>query len=287
MSFLCPNCRQALEPASLVCRNGHRFARVQGVLALLEESFGRQLEGFLVPLSSMRADEGKHILDMAAYERLPFGQQRSGDAAWQAEWRLRQYDLAIVLKLLGRRPRQRILDVGAWNGWLSHRLAARGHAVTAVDYFADEHDGLRARKHYSTVWEAIQMDLRDLSTLNRTFDVVIVNRCLQFFPDPLACAAGAQQRVGPGGLLIVTGLQIFRVAGEKARSVEAERQAYRNRYAAEMFLFPTRGYLDSTDEQRLRELGVAFYGYLQLWPASIKAAFRKTRPRHYYGMWSP
>ena len=37
-------------------------------------------------------------------------------------------------------------------------------------------------------------------------DVVILNRCLQFFPEPATALKRAQERVAPDGLLIVTGL---------------------------------------------------------------------------------
>ena len=38
----------------------------------------------------------------------------------------------------------RVLDVGAGNSWLSHRLASFGHQVVAVDRLDDELDGLGA-----------------------------------------------------------------------------------------------------------------------------------------------
>jgi 2-polyprenyl-3-methyl-5-hydroxy-6-metoxy-1,4-benzoquinol methylase len=207
-----------------------------------------------------------------------------GDAGWRLEWRLRGYDLAILLKLL-RPRRRRVLDVGAWNGWLSHRLSLQGCEVTAVDYFADEHDGLGARKFYSTNWRAIQIDLTDLSVLDECFDIIVLNRCLQFFPDPLTCVRAACQMLSPGGRLIATGLQFYQDPSHKARQVAETRQSYQERYGFELFLRPTKAYLDFDDMKDLEAAGLALKPYPQLRLANLKAAFKRAQPRHLYGVY--
>lgn len=278
MPYLCPSCREPL-PASLDCACGQRFACSGGVLALVEPGFGRRLDQFTVAYSQVRAAEGRRILDEDAYESLPYGPHVKGDF----QWRLRQYDLSLVRRLLRGRQRQRVLDVGAWNGWLSHRLAGDGHAVTAVDYFVDEYDGLRARRFYSTTWQAIQLDLRDLSILDELFDVVILNRCVQFFRLPADFVAMTQQKLAARGLLILTGLEFFQDARDKALRTADMAQVHRQRYGFDLFLTPTKGYLDFVDLAQLRAQGVQFKPYWQLLPANLKSMLRRTLPRHYYG----
>jgi len=284
MPLLCPNCREPLDLDALVCPNRHRFVERDGVLVLLETSFERRLIEFADRLTAIRASEGKRLLDASAYEGLPFSQLDAGDAAWRNEWRLRAYDLEIVVRLLSKRAHQCILDVGAWNGWLSHRLALCGHDVTAVDYFADEYDGLGARRRYSTHWRAIQVDLSDLSVLGEHFDVVILNRCLQFFADPPACIEAARPMLASGGMLIATGLQFFRDTRVKARQVEATRKRYRDRFDFELFLRPTKAYLDFGDLRQLRTSGLTLKQYPQLWRANLKSMLRPALPRHLYGV---
>ena len=155
--------------------------------------------------------------------------------------------------------------------------------MTAIDYFTDEYDGLGARKFYSTGWQPIQMDLTDLSVLSQCYDVVILNRCVQFFADPVAYATAVKQYVAPGGLLVLTGLQFFHDVREKARSVTALR-AYLNRHGLDFFK-PMKGYLDFADKQHLRARGVLLRCYPQLWPANLKSMLKGNRPRHYYGVW--
>jgi hypothetical protein len=130
------------------------------------------------------------------------------------------------------------------------------------------------------------MDLRDLSVLEEAYDVVILNRCLAFFTDPAAYAAGVKARVAPGGLLLLTGLQFFGAPAEKARRVAAERRTFRERHGLDLFLFPTRGYLEDTDRAGLEAEGVSVRAYPQLWAANLRARLWRSRPQHAYGVWA-
>lgn len=272
------NCREPLDENTLSCANGHRFSYEDGVLVLLEEAFSRRLAAFLAPFSQLRAAEGRRLSDPTAYPLLPYGEA----VADELEWRLRRYDLAVVNRLLRGRLRQRVLDIGAWNGWLSHRLATMGHEVTAIDYFVDEYDGLRARKFYPTRWLAIQMNLEDLDVLDQQFDVVIVNRCLQFFADPASYAAAALEKVASGGLLVLTGLAFLRDPRHRIEGL-AELRSQLHRHGLDFFK-PMKGYLDLGDRARLQALGVALRPYPQLWRANLKALLIPTAPRYAYGI---
>ena len=282
MCLRCPNCHEPLD-AALSCIHGHHFVEHNGVLMLLAADFGARLQAFLSEFEAQRERDHKRLIDPAAYENLP--QIRSRDRSWDVEWRLRRYDLAVVVGQLRNRSRLRVLDVGAWNGWLSHQLAKRGHDVTAVDYFVDEYDGLGARRFYSSTWRAIQLDLDDLTVLDEPFDVIILNRCVQFFADPAALLRTTRARLAPEGQLIITGLQFFRDPHPKARAVAQAQQVYRARTGFDLFLKPTKGYLDFEDRRRFQADGVQLRAYPQLWPANWKARFRPARPRHEYGVW--
>lgn len=303
MRLLCPNCREKLEIddraladgfasatthlQSPTCPNGHVFNDEDGVLQLLTDDFAAELSRFTAVFSQMRTVTQKRLPDPSVYPQLPFIEPAI--AGW--EWRTRQYDLEIIqltiehLQLTMGGRKLRALDVGAWNGWLSYRLAMIGHQVTAVDYFLDAYDGLAAKKFYPTNWQAIQMDLTDLSVLDTTFDLIILNRCLQFAPNPLTMVAQAQARLAPGGCLIITGLQLFADARQKAQQVSDYRQKNREEFGFELFLKPTRGYLDWADKAQLAENGVSLRPYPQLWRANLKARFKKSAPAHYFGVY--
>ena len=207
-----------------------------------------------------------------------------GEAA-HPEWRRRCFDLEVVRPLVGRAPRS-ILDVGSYNGWLAHGLAQDGHEVTAVDYFTDPYDGLSARRFYRRApWHSIQMDLKDLSLLNETYDTVVLNRCLQFFPDPRAYFEHARELVAPGGLLIATGLDIYWDPRRKIRPIDQLRAEYRARYDRDLVLHETRGHLDRRDLHALSAAGLEVRSYRRLWRANLVARAFRDRPRFCFGVW--
>jgi SAM-dependent methyltransferase len=281
MSYRCPNCREPLDAHELVCANGHRYATLDGVLSLVSDDFARQLGPFSAALLQYRGRLSPRLLDPAAYEALPYGPTVDGDREWQQ----RQYDIEVLRHLLAGREHQRVLDVGAYNGWLSHCLAEWGHTLTGVDPFADPNYGLGARRFYRAHWRAVQMDLRDLSLLDECYDVVILNRCLAFFPDPAAYLRHAQKRVASGGMLVALGLQIFFDSRAKAKQVQTRALAYREQFGQPFFLWPTRGYLDAADSAGLMAAGLGLRPYRQMWLPDLRARLDPRRPRHYYGLW--
>lgn len=277
--LLCPECRQPLAPVGLTCNNGHHFDQRDGVLRLMSAAFNRRLQAFLDPFTAYRAQLGARLLDPAAYPLLPFGPA----VASNFQWDIRRADWQLMPRLLPAGRPLRILEVGAWNGWLTHHLARAGHHVTAVDYFDDEYDGLRARRHYAETWLAIQMDLEDLSLLAATFEVVILNHCLAFFSHPLATVAQAQARLAPAGRLLILGLSFFRAPAAKQAQVAADR-ARRRAGGVEDFK-PMRGYLDWADRTALRRTGVRVRPYGALWRANLKARLRPAAPAYAYGVY--
>jgi SAM-dependent methyltransferase len=278
LPFNCPTCHQPLHLEELSCPNGHVFTMTDGVVSLVDASFAQVLFRFNATLQHHRTVTGRRLEDPLLYKELPF----AAPLRSQFEWRLRRYDWAVVRKWVGSQP-QRVLDLGAWNGWLSHRLTLMGHEVTAVDYFTDPYDGLGAKKFYPTTWQAIQMDLTDLSPLPPVFDRIILNRCLAFFSDATAYLAQVRTKLAPGGSLFLTGLAFYREPSDKAQAVAVMTQKYRQEYGVEMFLKPTKGYLDGEDHKRLAAAGVQLSLYPQLFLANLKARLRPQYPLYCYG----
>jgi len=260
-----------------VCANGHRFFTENGVLKLLDKTFDEKLGNFLEPFTQLREQEARRINDKEIFPNLP-------DAlAHHPEWRQRTYDLAIIRRLLAEKRSLHILDIGAWNGWLSHRLAEMGQRVTAVDYFSDPHDGLGARQFYPTEWQAIQMNIEDLAVLDEPFDVIILNRCVQFFVDPSGYVAMAREKLAPGGMLILTGLAFFRDPRQKIQGVQ-DLRVHLNTHGFDFFK-EIKGYLDFTDKQRMQNMDIRLHPYPQLRLSNLKSLLSPIAPRHLYGVW--
>lgn len=278
----CPTCGEPLAAGGSRCRAGHAFATVGGVLRLLDPPFASRLQAFLVAFRKLREADGRRIHDPTVFPRLPFAAEMRHDP----EWRMRGYDLRVIRRLVAGRSGMTVLDIGAWNGWLSHNLSLDGHRVTAVDYFDDELDGLGAHRFYASRWQPIQLDLRNLSVLEDRFDLVVLNRCVQFFPDPPAVAAHAFDRVTEGGMLVLTGLELFDDPAVRRQGVRMfeERLA---RHGIVPFV-PMRGFLDRSDRDGFLDLGIELRAYpqLRMRTAAIRASFDRCRGRSCYGVWS-
>ena len=206
---------------------------------------------------------------------------------------MRRLDLALIQRLLDDRPGVSVLDIGAWNGWLSARLAAEGYGVTAVDAFAGP-EALGAHRWSPSgtpgppaTWQAIQMELDDLPALEETYEVVVVNRCLQFFPEPARAVAAARGRLSRGGLLVVTGMAIHDPSDAAAGRVAAEGEAFRERFGMELFLRPAKGYLDRGDLEALEAAGLRTFPMPGLRAANLRARLDRARPEWRYGTAGP
>jgi SAM-dependent methyltransferase len=110
---------------------------------------------------------------------------------------------------------QPLLDVGAGTGRVALDLAARGHAVTALDRDAELLRTLRERAGQSTI-EAVCADARSFELQRRDFAVCLVPmQTIQLLggrAGRLAFLSRARAHLQPGGLLacaIVTDIQPF------------------------------------------------------------------------------
>lgn len=281
MSVLCPECRKSVDLVSARCAGGHRFPLADGVVSLLSSARRDELDHYLVDFEKWREDRGDFICDPMVYQRLPEAPQ----GADYGMWKLRALDLLLMRRRLRHRPQQRILEIGAWNGWLSHQLSLEGHDLLAVDYFVHPFDGLRARKHYpGAVWQAIQMDLEDLSILEGPFDVIVFNRGLPTFSDPVRTVRHATTLLAPGGFVICTGLNVFKRTTEIEAHFAGVRKDFERSTGRDLFFKPMKGYLDNSDVDRLSSTGLRIHTDRRLWRSNLRARLFPSSPMHCWGV---
>ena len=103
---------------------------------------------------------------------------------------------------------------------------------------------------------AVQLDPLDLEPLGLRFDVVILNRCLQYFPNPVTALAITKSVLTRGGVVIATGLAVTQQPGESKHRLESERDRFRSRFRMDLLARPAKGYLDADDIVRLEEAGL-------------------------------
>jgi SAM-dependent methyltransferase len=160
---------------------------------------------FLDRYRTVRLCEGWGATCAEYYRSLPFVAE--GDPQ-QAVWRMRarhyQKLLGVIAAELAKEPGRvglRILDAGAGNCWLTHRLARAGHMVSALDISDDPRDGLGARVNYAVPFDCYQSEYDRLPFAPGQFDLVIFNASLHY-------TAALANTLGEAARLIVDSGQI-------------------------------------------------------------------------------
>jgi SAM-dependent methyltransferase len=198
-----------------------------GIYRGLRAQRAREIEPLLAHYRRVRAVDGYRGAGAEYYRSLPYVGRRDPQSA---TWRIRRTSLANlrqVLKQSGPSRPLRILDLGAGNGWLSHRLALDGHACVAVDWLDDAEDGLAASRHYPVGFTSIQADFDDLPLAPEQFDVAVFNASLHYSPDPGATLRRARETVVDGGILVVMDSPVFRSDEDGRRMLEARQGRFR------------------------------------------------------------
>lgn len=284
IAFRCPVCLGQLDDvdaAEPVCAAGHRYPREHGVLRLLPPDQRVRLDAFdaLVRRDRELAGVQQRAFD---YPNLP-----AAAADDDAEWQERTADLAWLQATLRRHPRRlrSVVEVGPYNGWLTHHLVRMGMDATALDFFRDDRHGLGAQRHYAERWRAVQCDLRRPELLATPVDLVVLNHGLHFLPEPVALLQAWMRRVAPGGLLVVFGVQIVRDARRRLRELEALR-ARGERAGGELFPFRGPGLFRPADARAMRRLGLRLQPSLERPLGWLAATVDPRRPQRYRGVWS-
>ncbi|WP_229852850.1 class I SAM-dependent methyltransferase [Streptomyces albospinus] len=139
-------------------------------------------------------------------------------SAGEEQWRARLGTLRQVVRqeVVSRQlvahlpdlPSRRVLDVGCGQGTQALRLARRGHLVTGLDASARLLDDFRASLDEEPVEvgdrvRLIQGDVEQLAGMfaPSSFDVVLCQGVLMYFPDPGPLLDAVGQVLAPGGIV--------------------------------------------------------------------------------------
>jgi SAM-dependent methyltransferase len=210
------------------------------------ESIFRQ---FVHDYEFVRAKEGRGSSSADHYLALPF-KDLDGRNVWQ--WRIRARTFRFMEKHLlpnieNSYPRGfDVLDVGAGNGWLSYRLAQRGHRPVAVDLLVNDTDGLGAARHYFHLvppFLRFKAEMDRLPFMPAQFDVVIFNASLHYSVDYLTTLQEALRCLRKGGHLIVADSPFYGKEESGQRMLQEKRAAFHRQFGFSSDSIPSREYL--------------------------------------------
>ena len=226
------------------------------VYSVLTHDVKKKLSIFLETFNVYRRDNGLFNIKTEEFKKLPRLYTRDRQI-----WKARRRDLQLITALLENTQSQNVLDLGSWNGWLSNRLSELNHEVVAVDYFLHELGGLKSKKYYPNDWHSIQMDLNDLHLFSIQFNLIVVNRCLAYWPDPMNKLKQLIALLAPGGKIIITGLNLLLNEELFKSKFEQLNKTYTKQYHQPMLFNETKGYLNLQDGKNIESLGFQLSPY--------------------------
>jgi SAM-dependent methyltransferase len=211
---------------------------------------------FLKQYAIIRHAEGRGSDDAVFYRALPY--------ADSDQWRIRakSFDhfldrVVAPFEKTHSRPLD-ILDLGAGNGWLSSRLAERGHRAIALDIFTDNRDGLGAIRRYAQT-PAVAADFDRLPFAGASFDIAIYNASFHYSSDYASTLKAVRRCLRPEGRVVILDSPLYRKP-EHGETMRRERQAlFEGTYGFRSEALGSIEYLDEPCLHQLaRELGIAW-----------------------------
>jgi SAM-dependent methyltransferase len=212
---------------------------------MTSESAARQK--FLEEYRFIRHAEGRGSDTSGYYRALPFSERSDPNAAmWALRAKTYSYFLRQVLTPLeaqATRPLD-VLDLGAGNCWLSHRLSLRGHRPVAVDIFTDERDGLQAARHYPKAFPAVESDFDDLPLSSEGFDLAIFNASFHYSVNYIKTLSEVRRCLRPSGVFAILDSPIYRLRDHGERMVKEKHAIFAQRYGFRSDALPSIEFLD-------------------------------------------
>jgi SAM-dependent methyltransferase len=257
--FACPGCRGELLTTGqdvLCCQVCDlSYPCIDGVWHMLPEDRKATYRQFIAEYETVRRAEGRGSNAPAFYRSLPF-KDLSGNRS--TEWAIRGRSFQVLLDKViipleeSANERLLILDLGSGNGWLSNRLAQRGHLLGAVDLMTNQFDGLGAHRYYQTRFIPIQAEFDRLPLAGGQADLVIFNASFHYSVDYVRTLEEALRVLSGTGQVIVLDTPIYWQASSGARMVQERQGQFQRHYGFPSNTLPSENYL--TDD-RIRQLG--------------------------------
>jgi SAM-dependent methyltransferase len=243
----CPQCGGGLEQVAVVGTTQECSLRCPGCLFLLPNENGiwkalppvREVyfRRFIKEYQAVRAAEGRGSKSSEYYLALPY---RDLSGRNESQWAIRArtfqcLENSILPAIEAAHPAgMKILDLGAGNGWMSYRLALRGHRPAAVDLLTNDQDGLGAAVHFqqglSVLFPRFQSELDHLPFVDGQFDLAIFNASFHYSEDYERTLGEAIRSLRPGGTVIIADTAWYPNDQSGQRMLTERRQAFSAQY---------------------------------------------------------
>ncbi len=245
---------------------------------------------FLKDYAVIRGAEGRGTDDAAYYVALPYRDITGRNAAqWSIRARTyRSFERKVLppLERAADRPLD-ILDLGAGNGWMSYRLALRGHRPLALDIFTDPKDGLLAAQHYPSAFPRVEAEFDGLPFADASFDLAVYNSSFHYSENYCRTLGEVRRCLRASGCMVIMDSPVYQRREHGERMVEERHTQFQRQYGFRSDAIPSREFLDEPLlEELAQQLNLEWriwrpwYGWRWWWrPIQAKLAGRRPPSR--------
>ena len=268
LSWRCPACGAALQDdrrgETKSCSSGHRYDRQDGVWNLLSPARQAHYHCFICEYETVRRREGRSSDDFRYYRHLPF---RDLNGHFAEEWKVRASSFRhllrkIVQPLETRSQPLQILDLGAGNGWLSYRLALRGHQLVALDLTVNLFDGLGAFVHYDTAFLPVQAEFDGLPFASDQFDLAVFNASFHYSVNFVTTLRETLRVLKPAAQVVILDSPIYSDLESGRQMVRERERDFTTRFGCPSDALPSEHFLTW---ERLQELAAQLGLRWRIW----------------------
>ena len=238
--------------------------------------FENHLNNYLAVFEKYRADIGI-VPTTEEWEALPFGK-----FADDTSWKWRRESLELLIELTEGKVFETVLEISAWNGWLTKHLARQSQTLIAADYFTHTLDGIGNIESLQHNITALQCDVNAIGSAFKkdTFDLIVLNHCLAYTGNPTDFISGLVPLLKPDGKIISLGNSWYQNPKRKKKENENAAKRFREQYEMELYISPVKGFLDKNDVTLLRDIGFKIHPYPKRKLQNIYAQFHATAPKY-------
>ena len=136
-----------------------------------------------------------------------------------------------------------ILDLGAGSGWLSNRLALRGHQVAAVDLTINNFDGLGCYRCYDSRFLPVKAEFDHLPFLEHSADLILFNASFHYSINIEQTLKETLRVLDSSGSLVILDSPIYHKASSGAQMVSEREAQFKKQYGFASDNLPSENYL--------------------------------------------
>ncbi|MBL0014440.1 MAG: methyltransferase domain-containing protein [Flavobacterium sp.] len=224
----------------------------------LRRDFEAHLSDYLIVFEKYRSTLGIAPSKSADWKALPFG-----SFADDSSWSWRRQSLEILENHLEKTKPDTVLEIGAWNGWLTKYLAKKSNVVVAADYFVCSFDGIGNLRDLAENIYPIQCDVETIKTdfLLQSFDLIVLNHCLTYTQNPTEYILNLIPLLKEDGVILSLGNTFYKNPKTKIRRNAKANQNYVETYDRQLYIQPVKGYMDWVDLSNLEKNGFQILNY--------------------------